>query len=369
VGAGGAVPAALKGPAGLAIYSNELYIAESEANLIRKVNLSTNATTTVVSTTISFPYDVAFNSAGDMFIASWGDLRIYKYDGTLTVVAGGGTGAPTSTGVPATSIDLGRANGLVFDASGQLYYAAYSGFFVNRIDDAGIVHRVAGTGSPGTYSNADDATSVALGQTSHLAIDRTNGFLYISDIFRVFRVTLNAVQPPPSPQPIVHIAGAVPSGGIYCCNDGLPAKSARLQGPEGMSVLSSGDLLIADRFNHRIREFASSTSVIKTVMGSGEPGSAGNGLPPRGVHLTLEAPGFVASVVPVNIGQSVWEIYNLSISQTLGVPFSSNGGRRSRSRGSGHRGSRSGRGTRRLRGSARSGTGSAPSAGRAAAGR
>jgi hypothetical protein len=59
--------------------------------------------------------------------------------------------------------------------------------------------------------------------------------------------------------------------------DGGAATSARLSMPVNVAVNSLDDVFIADRDNHRIRRVAAATGVITTIAGNGVPGFAGDG--------------------------------------------------------------------------------------------
>jgi sugar lactone lactonase YvrE len=71
--------------------------------------------------------------------------------------------------------------------------------------------------------------------------------------------------------------------GFY--GDGGPAKFASLDHPSGVAVDSSGNLFIADSFNHEIRKVTASTGVITTVAGNGVNGYGGDGGPATKANL------------------------------------------------------------------------------------
>src|SRR5207253_3177555 len=88
---GAATGASLNGPAGVALdASGNLYIADSNHNRIRKVAAATGIITTVAgngdaafagdggaatSASLSYPYGVALDASGDLYIADWGNQR------------------------------------------------------------------------------------------------------------------------------------------------------------------------------------------------------------------------------------------------------------------------------------------------------
>ncbi len=65
---------------------------------------------------------VAFDGAGNYYIADWGNNRIRKVNssGTISTFAGTGTGNFSGDGGPATAADINNPVGLIFDISGNL---------------------------------------------------------------------------------------------------------------------------------------------------------------------------------------------------------------------------------------------------------
>lgn len=77
--------------------------------------------------------------------------------------------------------------------------------------------------------------------------------------------------------------------------DGGPGTSARLSSPYGLALYASGDLLIADTGNNRIRLLSSSSGIITTVAGNGVQGFSGDGGP--ATSASLYAPqGVIGSI-------------------------------------------------------------------------
>src|SRR4030095_7016628 len=61
--------------------------------------------------------------------------------------------------------------------------------------------------------------------------------------------------------------------------DGGPATAATFNGIHNFVVLASGDLLIADSFNHVIRKIEAKSRVVTTIAGDGKKGFRGDGGP------------------------------------------------------------------------------------------
>jgi len=70
------------------------------------------------------PLGVAVDSAGNVYFADWGNSRIRRIaNGVITTVAGGG--ASLGDNGPATSAKLLEPNGVAVDSAGNLYIADY----------------------------------------------------------------------------------------------------------------------------------------------------------------------------------------------------------------------------------------------------
>src|SRR6266496_6077557 len=85
--------------------------------------------------------------------------------------------------------------------------------------------------------------------------------------------------------PIISTVAGGSGPGSYC-GDGGPAISACLYFPIGVAVNGNNNLLIADTFNHRIRQFKS-PGPITTVAGNGTPGFCGDDGPATSACLNV----------------------------------------------------------------------------------
>jgi DNA-binding beta-propeller fold protein YncE len=61
--------------------------------------------------------------------------------------------------------------------------------------------------------------------------------------------------------------------------DGGPARKAQFNGMHSLAVAPSGDLLLADTLNNRVRKIDMQTGIITTIAGTGEKGFGGDGGP------------------------------------------------------------------------------------------
>src|SRR6266850_1646511 len=285
---GAATSASLNRPYGVALdASGNLYVADYLNNRIRKVTAATGILTTVAgngsptfagdggaATSASFnsPAGVALDANGNLYIADYRNQRIRKVaaaTGIITTVAGNGTATFAGDGGAATSASLSGPYGVALDASGNLYIADYLNPRIRKVAAAtGIITTVAGDGVFAFAGDGGAATSASLSSPTGVALD-ASGNLYIADYGNQRIRKVDAAS-----GVITTVAG---NGGPTFAGDGGAATNASLNFPSGVALDASGNLYIADYFNHRIREVAAATGIITTVAGNGSPTFAGDG--------------------------------------------------------------------------------------------
>ena len=285
---GPASQAQINCPEGVAVDgAGNLYIADSGNQRIRKVD-STGTITTVAGTgehgfggdggpasqaQISSPTGVAVDGAGNLYIADAGNHRVRRVDsaGTITTVAGTGEAGFGGDGAPATQAGIDRLTGVAVDGAGNLYIADWNSNRVRKVDSTGTITTIAGTGERGFGGDGGPASQAQISSPTGVAVDGA-GNLYIADWDngRIRRVD--------SAGTITTIAG---TGGFYFRGDGGPARQGWLSSPTGVAVDGAGNLYIADADDHRIRKVDSTTGTITTVAGIGLNTFGGDGGPAR----------------------------------------------------------------------------------------
>ena len=95
------------------------------------------------------PAGVAVDGAGNLFIADSFNDRIRKVDsaGVITTVAGTGRTGFGGDGGPAVNARLSRPSGVAVDGAGNLFFADSGNDRIRKVDSAsGSITTVAGTG-------------------------------------------------------------------------------------------------------------------------------------------------------------------------------------------------------------------------------
>jgi DNA-binding CsgD family transcriptional regulator len=188
--------------------------------------------------TLKQPKGIAVDSAGNVVIADSGNnvIRRIGSDGIITTIAGTGNRGSAGEGIPATKAELFAPLAVAISADGSVYIADTNNHRVRKIDHAGNIVTVAGTGSPGFGGDGGPAISAQLDEPGGLAFD-AQGRLFIADSAN------NRIR-------MIDTAGVITT----VAGDGTPQE---LMNPSAVAVDSaSGSVFIADRGNHRVRKLA-----------------------------------------------------------------------------------------------------------------
>lgn len=219
---------------------------------------------------------VAFNTAGDLYIADAAANKVFKATlaGDLVVVAGTGVQGYAGDGGPAVAAELNQPQGLAVGLDGTLYVADTGNQRVRAIPATGMIASVAGTGVADFGGDGGQATSAALRWPTALAVDLSGALLVCdSGNQRVRKIAARL---------ITTIAG---SGVQGFGGDGGPAASAAFDSPAGIAVAQDGRLFIADTHNDRIR-VVDAAGVVATFAGMGRRGYGGDGGPATAALLS-----------------------------------------------------------------------------------
>ncbi|PHX60030.1 MAG: hypothetical protein CK520_01445 [Actinobacteria bacterium] len=240
------------------------------------------------------PKSVAVDTAGNVYIADAGNGVIEKVTpgGNLSVIAGGGATPPSTTPGPATSATLNGPSGVAVDAAGNVYIADTGNNFVERVTPDGNLKVIAGGGGTLPSTTSGPATSASLNGPRGVAVDAA-GNVYIADTGNNFVEVVDFVSGRIS---LLAGGGGTTPQASQASNDwnghfGLGTNIA-LNGPRGVAVDASGIVYIADTGNNVIERVTS--SILSVVAGGGTASPSPLG---PATHKLLNAPNGVA-VVP-----------------------------------------------------------------------
>ncbi len=176
----------------------------------------------------NYPYDVAVDAAGNLYVADQDNYSIRKITSTGQV----------STLASTTSTNT-RPAGVTADKDGNVYVADYKNHRILKITSTGTVTTLAGSGVAGGANGT--GTAAQFNKPSGIAVDK-DGNVYVADYdnHRIRKIT---------PAGVVSTL----AGSSYGFADGT-GNTARFYAPAGITVDASGNLYVADQYNHRIRK-------------------------------------------------------------------------------------------------------------------
>lgn len=264
------------GPDGL------LYIVDSQSHRIVRINGDGTTVTVAGNHQYGFsgdggpataaslydPRQLAFDRAGNFYIADSQNLRIRKVTPTGLISTFAGSAAPgyAGDGGSAVKASLNYPTGVACDSAGNVYIADQLNNVVRKVASSGVISTFAGTGTAGYNGDGIPASQAMLSQPERLFVDSKDR-LYIADIYnhRVRMVTSDG---------LIHTVAGTGVPGYS--GDGGQATLAKLNSPAGVSVDAQGNVYIAEVGNATVR-MVGANGVIATIAGAGQPGYSGDG--------------------------------------------------------------------------------------------
>ena len=262
-------------PTGLAIdASGNIYVADQGNDEIRKITAAGVVTTLAgsaghvypgsadgIGTAARFddPSGVAVDASGTVYVADTLNHKIRKITtaGVVSTLSGSYVSSSIIDGA-AMDAKFDNPFGVAVDASGNVYVADSDHHVIRKITTTGMVSTLAGSGSIGS---ADGTGVISLNAPSGIAVD-TKGNMYVTNTGNCKIRKINT-------------AGMVSSfvgSGADGSADGIGTTTS-FKSPYGIAVDVSGNIYVADTYNHKIRKITT-TGVVNTLAGSGAQGSA-----------------------------------------------------------------------------------------------
>ena len=207
---------------------------------------------------------IATDAAGNVYVGDGCRVRKISPAGIITTV-GGTTFGYSGDGGPATAAQFNYIMGVCIDGAGNIYVGDENNNRIRKINTAGIVTTIAGTGISGFSGDGGMATAAQLNSPDGICIDAT-GNVYFADRLnhRIRQIATSGI--------ITTFAG----NGSRSVADGMPATASGLDEPCQVCVDKYGDLYIAD-YNHGRVAVVGQTGIINTFAGGGA--SFGDGIP------------------------------------------------------------------------------------------
>lgn len=251
-------------PEGLAVAANgTLYVTEPYAYRIRKVSPSGQVSTFAGGLTDQpgradgLGKQAQFMGPKDLAIAPSGDLYVADFDAVRKVSPTGQVSTLAFKNPDGSAYDPIEIFGIAIDASSNLYLSCT--YWIDKVSPDGVVTRYAGNEGRGFADGPGNRAYFNLPRK--LAFDAT-GNLYVADFGNL---RIRKIGPD---RTVKTIAG----NGILGYTDG-DASHSRLNFPMGLAVDPTGRVIVADSYNHSVREIAQDGRV-RTVAGNNWPGFA-----------------------------------------------------------------------------------------------
>lgn len=245
-------------PFGLAFDSvGNLYIADHFNNRIRRVDKQNNNVTTLAGRStkgfqdgsraqalFDMPEDVVVDQNGIVYIADTGNHRIRRVDANRNVTTIAGSSLGFSDGI-GTQARFNYPRGFALDSSGNLYIADAGNNRIRKLDlSRGLVTTVAGSGATGAI-NASNPLQAGFNNPNGIAIDAQNN-IHITDTSNRLVRKISAAGV------VTTLAGETGANVFIRFREGA-ANFALFNRPMGLAIDALGQIYVADTDNHLIR--------------------------------------------------------------------------------------------------------------------
>ena len=174
--------------------SNNIFVAEGGANLIRKIDTSGNVTTFAgglqghlddvgTSARFDFPMGLTSDLSGNIYVAEYGNNTIRKITttGTVTTLAGTSGVGQSLVNATGTAARFDRPSSICIDSSGNIFVTETAGR-VRKINTSNEVTTYAGNtlgfaDGNGTSAQFNDPYGITIDNNNNLYLTRLIHFL------------------------------------------------------------------------------------------------------------------------------------------------------------------------------------------------
>lgn len=258
-----------------------IYFCDLDNQRIRRLDLKAHTVTTVAGSgekgyggdgglanqaALNMPHEIQFDKAGNLYIAERDNHVIRKVEATtrvISTVAGTGVGGFSGDGGLGVKAQLRQPHSIVFDRDGTLLICDIGNQRIRRLHlDTGVIETYAGTGQAAETPDGAPVSGTPLRGPRTMALAPTG------DLYLALREGNAILRIDARTQTLHRLAGTGEQG---YSGDGAQAVHAKLGGPKGLAY-APGLLFIADTENHVVRRIDLTTGVITTVLGTGVQG-------------------------------------------------------------------------------------------------
>ena len=257
------------------------------------------------SARLRYPFNVFLDSTGNIYIVDTYNYRIRKVDAAtqiITTVVGDGAAKFRGDGGLATDASIRKSYDVAVDSAGNLFIADTHNHAIRKVEaTTGIINTVVGQGEKaGFEGDGGLATNAKLNSPTSVYVDESGNIYAVdtkNEVIRKVDATTNIINT---------VAG---NGTAGFSGDGGLATLAQLDYPEAVWVDSSGNMFIVDTDNCRIRRVDATTGIITTVAGTTYCGYNGDNQPATDAALYYPSE---ASVYEPSSLERMPEIYRSS---------------------------------------------------------
>jgi uncharacterized protein (TIGR03437 family) len=301
--------AILQSPSGIAVRQGTVYVTDTYNHRVRAIqdgiiqtfagkgtadNRQIGDGLVAPQAQLRFPRGIKFGADGSLYIADTNYYRVRRVNpaGVITTVAGNGNFQPTIDDITALTAAITPLD-IALDDSGNLYIADGPNYRVRIVTPDGIIHTLAGTGTPGVTGDGGRASQASIMSPTSLVIGR-NDDLYIGSncehLVRRVDLKTHTITTVPNfragtlasdnrgnlysgcPQiqrynitsGVIAVFAGLPQPGFS--GDGGLATAARFSYIWGLATDDAGNVYVSDAGNNRVRRIGSD-GIVTTIAG------------------------------------------------------------------------------------------------------
>src|ERR1700680_4311307 len=259
-------------PYGLVIGADHmLYFCDLDNQRIRRLDFKTRRAATLAgngqraysgdggpatAASLNMPHEIQFDSAANLYIAERDNHVVRKVDartGVISTFAGTGIAGFSGDGGPATQAQLRQPHSIAIHPRGKLLICDIGNHRIRQVDfSSGMIETYGGTGERQPTPDGAPVKNAPLNGPRTIAIDHEdNLYLALREGNAIYRIESKT-------EAIHHLAGPGEQG---YSGDGGPARLAKLAGPKGLAY-GDGRLHVADTESHVVRSIELKTRPI-----------------------------------------------------------------------------------------------------------